>query len=173
MPRPPQPSLIGVIGLLLVVPILQQVRGAGRDAPTPPPWKEVEAGKIPNEFGDLLCVTGTAGSQACVFVDPEDRIRIVEFGGKIPDSYTLIQRCPTSRKPGKKWKDPATGWTETLAGVVPHRFGDLMDVDGQERRYRLSFRDEAGSIRIVEFQGTIREQCVVVRRTYGEGDGRR
>ena len=170
MPRPSFPLSFGVIGLALLAMGTPQLLDAGRSADAP--WKEVDAGKVPNEFGDLLCVTGSAGNQVCVFVDPDDRIRIVDFGNKVSGSCTLIQRCPTPRKPGKQWKDPATGWTETLAGVIPHRFGDLLDVDGQERRYRLSFRDGEGSIRIVEFQGTIQRQCVLVRRTY-DGDGAR
>ena len=63
------------------------------EAQSGPKWKEIAAGIIPTEFGELLSVNGTAGNYSLVFRDSDKVLRIVDLrGGKIPNRSLVIQR---------------------------------------------------------------------------------
>lgn len=58
------------------------------------PWKETDAGAIPNSFGELININGTNGNYSLVFENSEKEIRIVDLrGSKLPVRAILVRRA--------------------------------------------------------------------------------
>jgi len=126
-------------------PALAQGKKAGE-------WQEPDAGSVPNRFGALIHVAGKAGEYALMFRNEAGEIRIVELtGNKVPQQAYLILRAePDSKEkpePGQKWRD-------SPAGVVPAAFGEVVSFTGTKNNYGLVFENEAGELRLIDFQGT-------------------
>ncbi len=56
-------------------------------------WLEVDIGKIPNEFGDLVGFSGQPNNWGFLFKNSDGELRLVEYrGGKLPNRNFLITR---------------------------------------------------------------------------------
>lgn len=65
----------------------------------------------------------------------------------------------------KKSKPP---FIEKVAGQIPSVYGDLVNVAGSNRNYILTFKDDDGTLRIIEVQsgGKLPKHVTVIKRKY-------
>ena len=56
-------------------------------------------------------------------------------------------------------------WQEVSAGAVPTSFGDIVSVSGDVTNYVICFKDDRGTLRLVNFRGgKIPNKCYVIER---------
>lgn len=115
-------------------------------------WQEPDAGSVPNRFGTLIHVAGTAGNYSMMFRSEAGELRIVELtGGKVPQQAILIRRAEPESKPKA---DPGQKWKESEAGVIPASFGEIVSFTGTKNNYALIFQNGDGEIRLIDFKGS-------------------
>ncbi|MFN0058095.1 MAG: hypothetical protein ACKVX7_06525 [Planctomycetota bacterium] len=89
-------TMLLIVGLVCVAVIgwsaagLTWAQGGGKK---PAEWKDIEAGTVPSEYGDLVGVTGVTGNLVLVFKKSNNDIGILTLSGtKVNAQMTMIKR---------------------------------------------------------------------------------
>ena len=72
-----------------------------------------------------------------------------------------------SLKAGAQSRAKKIDWKDVPIGVVPTKFGELVNFTGSTTNYAMVFRAEDGALRIIEFRGSkLNPRALLIKREY-------
>ena len=120
-------------------------------------WTDIEAGTIPEHFGDLLSTSSDGLRTTLTFQNPIGDITIFDVRpNQVPKTARVIFRSVPSKEElsgrnddDKERKGLGFDWEINRLGVIPDAYGEFHSISGQSS-LSLVFQDEEKQLRIVD-----------------------